>query len=107
MTPESKIKKEITAYLDSLGERCWWTSIIPMGYGKRGVPDILVCYKGRFLALEVKADETKKPTAWQLREIDAIGQAGGNVCVVWSVAQVKSEIEEINKELATYEPDDL
>ena len=98
-TPESKIKKEITAYLDSLGERCWWTSIIPMGYGKRGIPDILYCYRGRFLALEVKADATKDALPWQKRQLAAISAAGGVACVVWSVEHVKHEINCMDREL--------
>ena len=87
MTPEAKIKKEIVAYLKSLGDKCWWAPYVQNGYGKSGVPDYLVCYRGRFLALEVKK-EGGKPTPWQTYQIAAIDKAGGRAEVVWSAEQV-------------------
>lgn len=54
MTPEGKVKKELREYLDSLGDDCWYYMPVPMGYGKRGVPDFIICYKGFFLAPETK-----------------------------------------------------
>lgn len=41
-----------------------------------GVSDILACYKGKFLAIEIKS-EGKFPTDWQERFIERINQAGG------------------------------
>lgn len=90
MTPESKIKKEITAYLTSIG--AWYDNPVRTGYGRRGVPDIVVCYRGYFLAIEVKASESKKPTLWQAREIAAVQAARGRAVVAWSVRQVQSQI---------------
>jgi hypothetical protein len=102
MKNESDIKKEIRQYLDSLGADCWHVSYMSTGYGKRGVPDRLVCYRGRFLALEVKRDANAPTTAWQKREIAAIVAAGGRAIVCWSVEHVREEIEEIDRE-AKYE----
>lgn len=107
-TGETKVKHDIVEYLDSLGpDRCWhvWYSNYG-GYGKKGVPDRLVCYRGRFIALEVKADATKKPTAWQAREIAAIRKAGGKSIVVHSVAQVQLLIEMVDDEIDFVMEDD-
>jgi Holliday junction resolvase len=46
-----------------------------------GVPDIIACVDGHFLAVECKAG-TNKPTALQVREIESIRLAGGVAVVV-------------------------
>jgi hypothetical protein len=47
-----------------------------------GIPDILGCYKGNFIALELKRDITSKPTELQEYVIQKIKEAGGFACVV-------------------------
>lgn len=91
MKTEADIKKEIVAYLKSVG--AWWDNPVRTGYGRRGVPDIVGCYKGNFFALEVKRDATKEATPWQKREIAAIHEANGLAAVVHCVEQVKALIE--------------
>ena len=56
------LEKDITAailrYLHSLpGSFCWKEHGGP--YGTNGIPDIICCYHGRFVALEVKTPEGK------------------------------------------------
>lgn len=96
MKTETQTKKEIAAYLDSLGEKCWHTAFHNVGYGRKGIPDRIVCYRGFFFAIEVKRDEGATATAWQQREIDAIHKAQGYACVVWSVRQVRNVISQID-----------
>lgn len=45
-------------------------------FTRAGVPDLLVCYKGRFLALEVKTG-SGVVSPRQMVEIEAVEQAGG------------------------------
>ena len=100
MTPESKIKKEIVAYLDSLGDRCWHVAYTNVhGYGRKGVPDRLLSYKGKFVALEIKSD-VGKPTLWQEKQIDAIRTSGGLAFVVRSVHAVKHIIKHLDTDIA-------
>lgn len=107
MSPESKVKKEIVAYLDGLGaERCFHFAVHNVGYGKRGVPDRICSYRGRFFAIEVKADETKVATPWQIRTIREIIQSRGCAIVAWSVQQVKDAIDAIDADIAYYPADD-
>ena len=94
-TPETKIKKEINKYLDSIPD-LFHFPVINNGYGKGGVPDRVICYRGRFIAIEVKA-LGKKATPRQEQRIDEIRAAGGGASVVWSVLDVQRVI-------ATYIP---
>ena len=101
MTSETAIKKEIVAYLDSLGSACYHFPVHNMGYGRRGIPDRIICYKGYFLAPEIKRPPEKRrksPEAekWQEREIGAILDAGGWAGVIWSVTQMRSIIRSID-----------
>lgn len=51
------------------------------GYGRSGIPDIVGHVNGNFFAVETKFG-SNKPTANQLREIDAINAAGAECWVV-------------------------
>jgi Holliday junction resolvase len=51
------------------------------GYGRSGVPDIIGCYKGKFIAIECKAGNGKT-TALQDKNIDAIRAQNGRALVV-------------------------
>jgi len=73
-TPEKKVKTKIEAILKSEGVYYFFPAT--HGYGRSGVPDIVACVNGNFLAIECKAG-TNKPTALQVREIEAIRKAGG------------------------------
>ena len=73
MTPEGKVKKEIKAYLDSIGAYHIWP--VPTGYGPKLV-DCYACLRGRFVAIEVKAPG-KMPTKYQSLEITRMNHALG------------------------------
>ena len=51
------------------------------GYGRSGVPDIVGCVNGRFVAIECKAG-LNQPTALQEREMKNIKDAGGVAVVI-------------------------
>ena len=65
-------------------------------YGTAGVPDIICCYKGIFIALEVKAPDGKL-TVLQEATIRRIKDAYGIAEVVRSVEDVKTIIGGINE----------
>ena len=48
---------------------------------RAGIPDVIGCYMGRFIALELKI-EPNKPTKLQTYEINAILEKGGTALVV-------------------------
>ena len=51
------------------------------GYGRSGIPDIIACYKGYFIAIECKAG-FNKTTLLQDKELAAIATAGGITLVI-------------------------
>jgi hypothetical protein len=65
------------------------------GFGNSGVPDILVCHKGRFIAIECKAGKGKL-TALQQHNLNGIELTGGIVLVIneTNVANLQQLIEE-------------
>ena len=78
-TPENKVKSKIVAILKEEG--VYYFLPATHGFGRSGVPDIVCCVNGKFLADECKAGKNT-PTALQLREIAAINTAGGIAIVV-------------------------
>lgn len=89
-TPESKVKTDICNFLDSLGSDAWYFKPLMMGYGRKGIPDIIGCYRGYFFAIEVKAPgKIHNTTPWQEKECMAIAGARGAVLVVDSVQAIK------------------
>jgi Holliday junction resolvase len=73
-TPEKRVKTKVEAVLKNEGAYYFFPAT--HGYGRSGVPDIIACVNGRFLAIECKAGGNK-PTALQTREIENIRIAGG------------------------------
>lgn len=96
MTPESKVKKKIKDVLKSCG--AYYAMPIGTGFGSSGVPDFLVCIRGRFIGIEAKANGNK-PTALQLKNLDQIIEAGGLSFVIdeTNVDNLKQLIEESTK----------
>ena len=79
MTPEAKVKKKVVDVLKKNGAYYFFPAT--GGYGRSGVPDIVCCYRGVFVAIECKAG-TNKPTPLQQAEMGKIKQAQGFVLVV-------------------------
>ena len=66
MTPEAKVKHQVYKILRKNG--AYYFSPIMNGYGKSGVPDIIVCYNGKFVGIECKVGK-KKPTELQQKNL--------------------------------------
>jgi len=79
MTPEKKVKVNICKILKEMGAYYFYAST--GGYGSSGVPDIIACYRGRFIGIEAKANGGK-PTALQLKNLSDIERCGGQALVV-------------------------
>lgn len=79
MTPEAKVKKQVKKVLDEIN--CYHFSPLTGGYGRSGVPDIIACVKGKFVAIECKAGKGTT-TALQKYNIEKINTAGGLAIVI-------------------------
>jgi len=64
-------------------------------YGRAGLPDIICCYRGRFIAFEVKTD-TGKLTKLQEATLQKINDAKGYAYKVTSLQEVKEILENLN-----------
>ena len=94
---ERDIVTAIRKYLASLGSDVFFWKEHGSVYGTNGVPDIICCYKGRFLGLECKRPGGRL-TELQKRAIKKINRAGGVACRVESVEDVKRVIERVDLE---------
>lgn len=93
MAEEKNIENKIKAYLKTINGLFYWKEHGGL-YGTAGIPDIIVCYKGKFIAFEVKATNGKT-TPLQNATIEKIKRCGGIAEVVRSVIDVKNIIEKI------------
>ena len=94
---ERDVVTAIKHYLASYGSEIFFWKEHGGPYGTSGVPDIICCYKGHFLGLEVKLPGGRL-TELQKRAIDKINRAGGIACRVESVDDVRTVIARIDME---------
>lgn len=94
---ERDVVAAIKKYLISLGGDIFFWKEHGGPYGTSGIPDIICCYKGRFLGLEAKLPSGKL-TELQKRTLDKINAAGGIARRVQSVDDVKVIIAQADRE---------
>ena len=82
MQTEASIVRSIVNHLRQRGY--WYIKTWGAGFGRGGVPDIIVCADGRFVALEVK-NEAGRVSKLQELEARHIRKSGGAVEVVRSL----------------------
>jgi hypothetical protein len=94
-TPEGKVKDDCKKYLKSIG--AWFFMPVSNGMGQVGIPDIICCYKGMFLAVETKAPGKRmNTTPNQDRVLQEIQNADGWAIVVDNVDQLREFVVAIN-----------
>lgn len=91
---ESKIQKDILNYLRR--KRIFHLRFQAQS-NINGIPDVICCYKGLFIGLELK-QENGRATELQKRKLDAINNAGGIGLIVKSVEEVEQLFDQIDKE---------
>ena len=93
-TPEKKVKEAVTKVLKKY--HAYYFYPVMGGFGRSGIPDIIACYKGLFIAIECKAG-SNKTTALQDAELKKIEDARGHVLVVneMNVDQVEHMLQTI------------
>ncbi|MCL2194343.1 MAG: VRR-NUC domain-containing protein [Oscillospiraceae bacterium] len=88
---ERDITTAILRYLKTVPQ-CFAWKTHGGAYGTAGLPDIICCYRGRFVAFEVKT-ATGKPTKLQNHTIAKIKAAKGEAFIVRSVQEVQAILE--------------
>ena len=94
---ERDIVAAIKRYLRTLGEDVFFWKEHGGALGTSGIPDIICCYKGRFLGLEAKLPGGRL-TALQKQALEKINRAGGIARRVESVDDVKAVIAQADRE---------
>ena len=94
---ERDIVTAIKRYLLTLGDAVFFWKEHGGPYGCAGIPDVICCYKGRFIGLECKLPGSRLMEL-QKRAIEKINRAGGIACRVESVEDVKRVIERVDWE---------
>lgn len=74
MAAEKQFENKIKKYLDSMG--CWYVKYFANSFTKSGIPDLIACVNGFFVAIEVKASNGK-PSKLQIYNKEKIREAGG------------------------------
>lgn len=80
MASEKNFENRIKKFLADRG--CWFVKYFANRMTKSGVPDILACVNGRFVAIEVKASNGH-PSELQIWNRDKIREAGGIAIIVY------------------------
>jgi Holliday junction resolvase len=80
MAGEKNFENKIKKFLKDRG--CWYVKYFANRNTRAGVPDILACVSGRFVAIEVKA-ENGKPTELQKWNVEQIKNSGGIALILY------------------------
>ena len=81
MAREKDLENKVKDFLKDNG--CWYIKYWGGGgFTKSGIPDLLICCNGRFIAAEVKSS-TGSPTDLQRKKIREIRDAGGIAFVLY------------------------
>ena len=98
MTPEKNFENRIKDYLAR--KKIWFIKFFANRNTKSGIPDILACINGYFVAIEVKA-QTGNPSKLQLYTCNKIRDSGGFAYIVYpsGFEKLKQVIENLEKEI--------
>lgn len=94
-TSESTIVRRIMKWLKNQPDCFCWKEHGGM-YGTAGIPDIICCINGRFVAFEVK-NAVGKTTVLQEMDIKSIQNAGGIAAVVRSLDEVQTVVAAVKE----------
>lgn len=93
---EKAFENKIKAYLKQQG--AWHVKYFANAYTRSGVPDLICCVNGKFLAIEVKA-EHGRVSELQNYQIEQIKKSGGKALIVYpkDFEEFKKIVEELKK----------
>ena len=94
---ESSLTRSILKALQRRGG--FWFKVHGHPGQRRGIPDIIGCYKGRFIGLELKVpDRRDRVTELQRQVLEEISQAGGIGQVVTSKEEALRVLDKVDSE---------
>lgn len=98
MGPEKRFEQKIKDFISS--QNGWYVKFFANKMTKSGIPDILACINGYFIAIEVKA-ENGEPSELQIHHCKLIRESGGFSFIVYpsGFEKLKEIIENLRKEV--------
>lgn len=85
--PETLLSKKVLSRLRAEGG--WWVKIHGGPFQCSGIPDIIGCWKGRFVAIELKVGKGE-PTKLQLVNVAILQNCGARAGIATSVEEALS-----------------
>jgi len=86
MPREASLQRKVIKYLRERGAYVFKVVGSPMQ--QRGTPDLLVSYRGRFIAIELKVPG-EEPTRLQEYELAKVRESGGVAAVIESMVELE------------------
>lgn len=81
MQNEKLVKVSVRKIIERCALATWFYMPSANGFGRTGIPDFIGCVNGQMFAVETKSG-TNQLSPHQMREIEALTQAGAKVWVV-------------------------
>lgn len=94
MREEKSLQNKCIRWLKSQPD-CWFFKVSGSACQTPGVPDLVICWRGRFVAVELKSS-TGKPSEVQLATISKILGAKGIAFVTNSFSEFTDAMENIH-----------
>lgn len=95
--PETRLIKKMVDRLEARGA---WVAKIHGGIFSRGVPDLLVCYRGFLIGIEAKTPNNKQgATDLQAAQLRQIRASGGYGYVLRYPEQIDTILDHIDRRL--------
>lgn len=95
MPRENTIVGAITRELTRRG--AYWINVHGAGVGRNGVPDLLACHHGQFIAVEVK-QRRGRVRALQTYELERVQKAGGHALVARDLTGLRAVLDQIEEQ---------
>jgi hypothetical protein len=95
--PETRLTNKIKKALWRYDPTSVWYKIHGGPSQQKGIADLLGCYRGRFVALEVKRDRRFRASPAQRYQLDRVNDAKGFSAVVYSPEDALGVLREIDR----------
>lgn len=90
---EPEFQRDAIDYIES--RNGYVVKVTVSSYNKKGTPDLIVCFNGKFVALELKVKDNK-PSKIQEAKMKQIVRAGGIAKPAWTIQEIKEILDEIS-----------
>lgn len=84
---EKKLQDQVLNYLKRMGG--YWVKVHVTAYSKKGTPDVIGCYKGKFYAFELKREDGGVVSKIQQHTLEQINHNGGTGMIIKNIEQLK------------------